>query len=37
VFSSFLGRERFNLEIHGFDAAGPAGNLNARTPFRNAE
>ena len=29
VFSSFLGTERFNLEIHGFDAAGPAGNLNA--------
>ncbi len=29
VFSSFLGTERFNLAIHGFDAAGPAGNLNA--------
>jgi len=29
VFSSFLGTERFNLDIHGFDAAGPTGNLNA--------
>jgi len=29
VFSSFLGTERFNLDIHGFDAAAPAGNLNA--------
>ena len=29
VFSNFLGTQRFNLDIHGFDAAGPAGNLNA--------
>lgn len=33
VFSSFLGTERFNLDIHGFDAAGPAGNLNAVRHF----
>ena len=25
VFSSFLGTQRINLDIHGFDAAGPAG------------
>jgi hypothetical protein len=29
VFSSFLDTQRFNLDIHGFDAAGAAGNLNA--------
>src|SRR5262249_9450280 len=29
VFRSLLGTERFNLDIHGFDAAAPAGNLNA--------
>ncbi len=28
VFSTFLGTQRINLLIHGFDAAGPAGNLN---------
>lgn len=33
VFSSFLGTQRFNLDIHGFDAAGPAGNLNAVSHF----
>jgi hypothetical protein len=29
VFSTFLGTNRIGLDIHGFDAAGPAGNLNA--------
>lgn len=29
VLSNFLGTQQFNLDIHGFDAAGPAGNLNA--------
>ncbi len=33
VFSNFLGTQRFNLDIHGFDAAGPAGNLNAVSHF----
>jgi hypothetical protein len=33
VFSSFLGTQRFNIDIHGFDAAGPAGNLNAARHF----
>ena len=36
VFSSFLGTQRFNLDIHGFDAAGPAGNLNAVRNFEMA-
>ena len=29
VFGEFLGTVNINLDIHGFDAAGPAGNLNA--------
>ena len=29
VFSEFLGTENIDLDIHGFDAAGAAGNLNA--------
>jgi hypothetical protein len=33
VFSSFLGTNRIDLDIHGFDAAGPAGNLNAVRHF----
>ncbi len=33
VFSNFLGTQRFNLDIHGFDAAGPVGNLNAVSHF----
>ena len=33
VFSNFLGTQRFNLDIHGFDAAGPTGNLNAVSHF----
>jgi VCPO second helical-bundle domain len=33
VFTNFLGTQRFDLDIHGFDAAGPAGNLNAVRHF----
>jgi hypothetical protein len=33
VFSAFLGTNRFGLDIYGFDAAGPAGNLNAVRHF----
>ena len=29
MFSTFLGTNRIDLDIHGFDPAGPAGNLNA--------
>jgi hypothetical protein len=36
VFSNFLGTQHFNLNIHGFDAAGPAGNLNAVSHFEMA-
>ena len=37
VFSTFLGTQRINLDIHGFDAAGPAGNLNAVSHFEMAK
>jgi hypothetical protein len=33
VFSSFLGTNQIDLDIHGFDPAGPAGNLNAVRHF----
>jgi hypothetical protein len=33
VFSAFLGTNRIDLDIRGFDAAGPAGNLNAVRHF----
>jgi hypothetical protein len=33
VFSTFLGTNQIDLEIHGFDPAGPAGNLNAVRHF----
>jgi hypothetical protein len=33
VFSTFLGTNRIDLEIHGFDPGGPAGNLNAVRHF----
>jgi len=36
VLSSFLGTRSFNLDIHGFDATGPAGNLNAVRHFEMA-
>jgi hypothetical protein len=33
VFSTFLGTNRIGLDIHGFDPAGPAGNLDAVRHF----
>jgi hypothetical protein len=33
VFSTFLGTNQIDLDIRGFDAAGPAGNLNAVRHF----
>jgi hypothetical protein len=33
VFSTFLGTNQIELDIHGFDAAGPTGNLNAVRHF----
>jgi hypothetical protein len=33
VVSTFLGTSRIDLDIHGFDPAGPAGNLNAVRHF----
>ena len=36
VFSNFLGTDAINLDIHGFDPAGPAGNLNAVHHFATA-
>ncbi len=33
VFSTFLDTNQIDLDIHGFDAAGPAGNLNAVRHF----
>ncbi len=33
VFSTFLGTNQVDLDIHGFDPAGPAGNLNAVRHF----
>jgi hypothetical protein len=33
VFSTFLGTNQINLDIHGFDPTGPAGNLNAVRHF----
>jgi hypothetical protein len=37
VLSKFLGTDAINLDIHGFDPAGPAGNLNAVRHFATAE
>jgi len=37
VFSEFLETEHINLDIHGFDANGLAGNLNAVRHFDTAE
>jgi VCPO second helical-bundle domain len=36
VFRTFLGTNQISLDIHGFDAAGPAGNLNAVRHFDKA-
>jgi hypothetical protein len=33
VFSTFLGTNQIELDVHGFDAAGPSGNLNAVRHF----
>jgi hypothetical protein len=33
VFSTFLGTNHFGLDLHGFDSAGPSGNLNAVRHF----
>jgi hypothetical protein len=37
VFSAFLGTDAINLDIRGFDPAGPAGNLNAVRHFATAD
>ncbi len=36
VFSTFLGTNQIDLDIHGFDPAGPAGNLDAVVHFGTA-
>jgi hypothetical protein len=33
VFGQFLQTRRINIDIHGFDPSGPAGNLNAVRHF----
>jgi hypothetical protein len=33
LFSTFLGTNQIELDVHGFDPAGPAGNLNAVRHF----
>jgi hypothetical protein len=37
VFSAFLGTSQINVDIHGFDPTGPAGNLNAVQHFNTAD
>jgi hypothetical protein len=37
VFSAFLGTSQINLDVHGFDPSGPAGNLNAVQHFNTAD
>src|SRR5215471_336334 len=37
VFSNFLSTNTFNLDIHGFDASGQSGNLNAIRHFEKAK
>jgi VCPO second helical-bundle domain len=37
TFSEFLGTDDINLDIHGFDPAGPPGNLNAVRHFATAD
>jgi hypothetical protein len=34
VFSTFLGTNQIDLDVHGFDPSGPAGNLNAVRHFQ---
>src|SRR5262249_11627947 len=37
VFSEFLGTDDIDLDLHGFDAAGAPGNLNAVRHYDTAE
>src|SRR5437762_1612601 len=37
LFSDFLGTDAIDLDIHGFDPAGPAANLNAVHHFATAD
>ena len=37
VFSEFLGTDSIDLDLHGFDAAGPPGNLNAVRHYDTAD
>jgi hypothetical protein len=37
IFSTFLGSGQINVDIHGFDPAGPAGNLNVTRHFNSAD
>jgi hypothetical protein len=37
VFATFLGTQRIDLDLHGFDPAGPAGNLNAVRHFTTTD
>ena len=37
VLLEFFGTDRINVDIHGFDATGPAGNLNAVRHFETAD
>jgi hypothetical protein len=37
VFSEFLGTDQIDMDIRGFDPAGPAGNLDAVHHFDTAE
>jgi hypothetical protein len=37
VLSQILGTDEINLDVHGFDATGPAGNLNAVQHFTTAD
>jgi hypothetical protein len=37
VLSDFLDTDRINVDIHGFDAAGVAGNLDTVRHFDKAE
>jgi hypothetical protein len=37
VFAAFLGTNQINLDLHGFDPNGPAGNLNAVRHFSTVD
>ena len=36
IVEEFLGTSRIDVDVHGFDASGPAGNLNAVHHFDRA-